>query len=47
MYDACVDKDSASTRPRGMLTVRKTAGEHATAGKHHADKGSKATAQPN
>lgn len=25
MYDACVDKDSASTRPRGMLVVRRSA----------------------
>ena len=24
MYDACVDKDSSSTRPRGMLVVRRT-----------------------
>jgi hypothetical protein len=31
MFDACVDKDSSSTRPRGMLVLRRAAGATAAA----------------
>lgn len=34
MYDACVEKDSSSTRPRGMLILRKGEAVSAAAGKH-------------
>lgn len=32
MFDACVDKDSSSTRPRGMLVLRRTEAAAAVAG---------------
>lgn len=45
MYDACVDKDSASTRPRGMLILRRSDGGSPAAGKQDSDKGGKVAAR--
>jgi len=41
MYDVCVDKDSSSTRPRGMLILRKGDAASTAAGKHGKDKSDK------
>jgi hypothetical protein len=45
MYDACMDRDSASTRPRGMLVLRKGDPASLGAGSQDADKDTAAGAK--